>query len=337
MPSSVEPVVIAMDWGGTWARAAVADRSGQLLWSDRRPNVPGGTRRQLLDGAEDVLGKALEQYAGRPVEAIGVAAAGPIDTENGTFHNPPNLGVLDGVSLRPLWEQRFGLPVFVGNDANLAALGEYHFGAGRDARGMGHPVRTLVYITVSTGVGGGVIDHGRMLLGAEGMAAEVGHMVMDSSPNAPRCQCGNYGCLEALTSGLSIARLAQERLAAGESGSSLAGILPENLDAGGVFAAASAGDALASGIIDEVLHYLSLGLVNLLHLFNPDVIVLGGGVTDGIRDAGLLETIKERMAGRAMSPRHQDFSLVSTGLGYTGGMVGAAALAWQELGHAPGG
>ena len=337
MPSSGESVVIAMDWGGTWARAAVADRSGQLLWSDRRPNVPGGTRQQLLDGAEDVLGKALEWRKGRSVEAIGVAAAGPIDTDNGTFHNPPNLGVLDGVSLKPLWEQRFGLPVFVGNDANLAALGEYHFGAGRDARGMGRPVRTLVYVTVSTGVGGGVIDHGRMLLGAEGMAAEVGHMVMDSSPNAPRCQCGNYGCLEALTSGLSIARMARERLAAGESGSPLASISPDNLEAGAVFAAASEGDPLASGIIDEVLHYLSLGLVNLLHLFNPDIIVLGGGVTDGIRDAGLLETIKERMVGRAMSSRHREFSLIATGLGYTGGMVGAAALAWQEWGRSPGG
>ena len=337
MPSSSEPVVIAMDWGGTWARAGVADRSGQLLWSGRRPNVSGGTQRQLLDGAEDILAKALEWCAGRPVEAIGVAAAGPIDTDNGTFHNPPNLGVLDGVSLKPLWEERFGLPVFVGNDANLAALGEYHFGAGQDARGMGRPVRTLIYVTVSTGVGGGVIDHGRMLLGTEGMAAEVGHMVMDSSSNAPQCQCGNYGCLEALTSGLSIARMARERLASGRIRSSLGGISPDNLDAGDVFAAASAGEALASEIIDQVLHHLSLGLVNLLHLFNPDIIVLGGGVTDGIRDAGLLEDIKERVSGRAMSPRHREFSLVATGLGYTGGMVGAAALAWEQLGHAPGG
>ena len=337
MPSSSEPVVIAMDWGGTWARAGVADRSGQLLWSGRRPNVSGGTQRQLLDGAEDILAKALEWCSGRPVDAIGVAAAGPIDTDNGTFHNPPNLGVLGGVSLKPLWEERFGLPVFVGNDANLAALGEYHFGAGQDARGMGRPVRTLIYVTVSTGVGGGVIDHGRMLLGAEGMAAEVGHMVMDSSSNAPQCQCGNYGCLEALTSGLSIARMARERLASGRIGSSLTGISPDNLDAGDVFAAAFTGDALASEIIDQVLHHLSLGLVNLLHLFNPDIIVLGGGVTDGIRDAGLLEDIKERVAGRAMSPRHREFSLVATGLGYTGGMVGAAALAWEELGHAPGG
>ncbi len=335
-----EPVVVAMDWGGTWARAAVANQNGELLWETRQPNVRNGSREQLLNDAESVLQQAIAQCRDRVIAGIGIAAAGPIDVETGTFHAPPNLPMLDGVSLKSRWESKFGYPVFVGNDANLAALGEYYFGAGHDARRQGRQVRTLIYVTVSTGVGGGVIDHGRMLLGAEGMAAEVGHMVLDRSPNAPRCNCGNYGCLEALTSGISIARIARQRAASfdgttDDGTTELSGIAPDDLDSRAVFAAAARGDVLACRVVEEATEWLALGLTNLLHLFNPDIIVLGGGVTDALRQNRLLEAIQGRMRDQAMSPRHHNFSLVATNLGYTGGMVGAASLAWQQLGLTP--
>ena len=117
---------------------------------------------------------------------------------------------MNGVSLKDLWEPKLELPVHVGNDANLAALGEFVYGAGLEARHSRQDTNSLVYVTVSTGVGGGVIDRGRMLLGTHGLAAEVGHMVIDRRPDAPLCQCGNTGCLEALASGTSIARVARQ-------------------------------------------------------------------------------------------------------------------------------
>ncbi len=335
MVGNGEPVVVAMDWGGTWVRGAVAGQNGQLLWETRQPNVPGGSREQLLDGAESVLQQAIGWGQDRPIAGIGIAAAGPIDVETGTFHAPPNLQVLDGVSLKALWESRFGLPVFIGNDANLAALGEYYFGAGHDARRHGNQVRTLVYVTFSTGVGGGVIDHGRMLLGAEGMAAEVGHMIIERGPGAPQCKCGGCGCLEALASGLSIARIARERVAAAGAGSVLAEMAGDDIGPQTVFDAAARGDALAGQVVAEVTQSVALGLTNLLHLFNPDLIVLGGGVTDSLRQGGLLAVIEDRMRELAMSPRHGSFSLVATNLGYTSGLVGAASLAWQQLGLMP--
>ncbi len=146
-------VVVAMDWGGTWARGGVIDRNGEILWSSRLPNVAGGSKEQLLEDAESVLRQAIDWCGNRQIAGIGVAAAGPIDVETGIFHAPPNLAVLDGVSLKQVWEDKLGYSVFIGNDANLAALGEFYYGAGLEPREPGGKINTLVYVTVSTGVG----------------------------------------------------------------------------------------------------------------------------------------------------------------------------------------
>jgi len=331
----IPEVVVAMDWGGTWARASVADKNGQLLWDTRLPNVVGGSKEQLLEDAESVLRQAIDWCGERQIAGIGIAAAGPIDADTGTFYAPPNLAVLDGVSIKEMWESKLGYPVFIGNDANLAALGELNYGAGLDARNQGRPIRTLVYVTVSTGVGGGVMDRGQMLLGANGMASEVGHMTIDSSEGAPRCQCGNTGCLESLASGTSIARAARVKLNdTSLLPSLLAGHDVESITAEAVFVAAAQGDRLSRSVLDGVVWALSVGLTNLLHLFNPDIIVLGGGVTRGLIEADLLGSINDGILQRAMSERHKNFSLVSSKLGDSVGMIGAASLVWQELGLA---
>ena len=331
----IPEVVVAMDWGGTWARASVADKNGQLLWDTRLPNVVGGSKEQLLEDAESVLRQAIDWCGERQIAGIGIAAAGPIDADTGTFYAPPNLAVLDGVSIKEMWESKLGYPLFIGNDANLAALGELNYGAGLDARNQGRPIRTLVYVTVSTGVGGGVMDRGQMLLGANGMASEVGHMTIDSSEGAPRCQCGNTGCLESLASGTSIARAARVKLNdTSLLPSLLAGHDVESITAEAVFAAAAQGDRLSRSVLDGVVWALSVGLTNLLHLFNPDIIVLGGGVTRGLIEADLLGSINDGILQRAMSERHKNFSLVSSKLGDSVGMIGAASLVWQELGLA---
>ncbi len=159
-------------------------------------------------------------------------------------------------------------------------------------------------------------------------------MVIDSSETAPTCQCGNTGCLEALASGTAVARIARARLVEAGVQSTLSGGDIDSITAEAVFEAAAQGDELAQGVLDGVVAALSVGLTNLLHLFDPDVIVLGGGVTQGLSDAGLMDQIKGAIVARAMSERHRNVALVVTKLGDSVGMVGAASLVWRELGLA---
>ena len=328
-------VAVAMDWGGTWTRAAVVDREGNFQWQSRVANAAGASKDQLLEVAGNLLTEAIEQGGSRSLAGVGVAVAGPVDSETGTLSDPPNLPLLDGVSLKTLWEPSLGCPVLVGNDANLAALGEYRFGAGRVNREQPVPPRTLVYITVSTGIGGGVVDRGQMFLGANGLAAEIGHMTIDSGGAAPQCQCGNRGCLESMASGTAIARIAAVRVSGEESRIlEYAGGKVEAITSEIVFQAAAQGDVLANAILDGVVFALGVGLTNVLHLYNPDLVVLGGGVTTGLAQLDLLPRIQALMMERAMSKRHKDFRLAPSQLGDAVGMAGAAALVWQESGGA---
>ena len=180
MSSSLQTVV-AMDWGGTWIRVAAVGQDGSITWQDRVASPKQGAQSQLLEAAGAILRQGVEQSRERGLAGLGIAVAGPVDTATGTLFDPPNLPALNGVSLKTRWETEFGYPVWVGNDANLAALGEFFHGAGKEAREQGSPPTTLVYMTVSTGIGGGVVDQGRMFLGSNGLAAEVGHMVIDRS------------------------------------------------------------------------------------------------------------------------------------------------------------
>ncbi len=328
-----EQVVVAMDWGGTWARASVIDRQGRLLWSSRRGNSSDPAREAIIQNATELIRQGIDWARDKSIAGIGVAVAGPVDAETGTLYDPPNLPTLNGVSLKSQWEPVLGYPVHVGNDATLAALGEFHFGAGRQASDGGNPPATLVYVTVSTGIGGGVVYRGKPFLGAHGLAGEVGHQVIDTGPQAPACQCGSSGCLEALASGTAIARIARDRLAQeGRDGFLIEPGDPASLTAETVFQAAAQGDGLAISILDDAASALSVGLVNLLHLYNPDLIVLGGGVTIGLVELNLVDQVRDRMLVRAMSRRHRDVTLVTSTLGDAVGMVGAASLVWQEVG-----
>ena len=327
-------VALAMDWGGTWSRIAVVNREGEILWQSRVRNAAGAGKEQLLTDTEALVQQAKDWCGtGRSVAGLGIAAAGPVDSDTGTLREPPNLAPLNGVSLKALWEPKLELPVHVGNDANLAALGEFVYGAGLEARHSRQDTNSLVYVTVSTGVGGGVIDRGRMLLGTHGLAAEVGHMVIDRRPDAPLCQCGNTGCLEALASGTSIARVARELAAHQEHKSSvLAELEPALISAERVFDAAAQGDTLAWTILNDVIDSLAVGLTNLLSLYNPNLLVMGGGVTFGLVGMGLLPRIYSQMQQRAMTEGHKDFRLIPSRLGDAPGMMGAACLVWSQPG-----
>ena len=273
------------------------------------------------------------QQAGGPVAGIGAAVAGPVEPTTGTFFQPPNLMVLDGISFKALWEEAFQVPVWVGNDANLAALGEHYFGAGKESADKGHPVKTLFYVTVSTGVGGGVVDKGSVFLGANGLTAEIGHTMVDTTVDALQCQCGARGCLEAIASGTGIERIAKQKLASGGfPDSALAALDAGLVDSAAVCDAAEKKDSLALSILEGAVSALAVGLTNVVHLFNPDMIVLGGGVTDGLVKLDLLPEIDRQIRDRAMSELHKEFQLTSARLGDSVGLAGAAALVWDQLG-----
>ena len=329
---STPQVVVAMDWGGTWTRTAVIDRQGEILWQAREPNPQNGTKEEYLSNAEKLLSNAIQQ-AGGPVAGIGAAVAGPVEPTTGTFFQPPNLMVLDGISFKALWEKAFQVPVWVGNDANLAALGEHYFGAGKESADKGRPVKTLFYVTVSTGVGGGVVDKGSVFLGANGLTAEIGHTLVDTTVDALQCQCGARGCLEAMASGTGIERIAKQKLASGGfPDSALAALDAGLVDSEAVFDAAEKNDSLALSILEGAVSALAVGLTNVVHLFNPDMIVLGGGVTDGLVKLDLLPEIDRQIHDRAMSELHKEFQLTSARLGDSVGLAGAAALVWDQLG-----
>ena len=326
--------MLAMDWGGTWCRVALVDQQGEILWQARRPNPRSGNTAQYLALADTLLAEAfaLEDLL---AEGVGIAVAGPVDPESGVLYQPPNLMALDGVSLKNLWRERYGLPVVLGNDANLAAIGEFHFGAGRDAAQAGRPHRSLFYVTVSTGIGGGVVERGSLLLGANGLTAEVGHTTVDTSSAAPRCQCGKAGCLEAISSGTAIANYARSALAEGRHPeSALAALAPNDLTARAVVAAAVQGDVFANAVIARAVDGLAVGLANVVHLFNPDLVILGGGVSEGLSQLNLLPRIKQGIHDRLMSELHKVFELVPSVLGDNSGLLGAAAAAW-ELAESP--
>ena len=330
------PAMLAVDWGGTWCRMGLIDRHGEVLWQARRPNPRAGSSDDYLALAAGLLNEAFT-VEGIRAPAIGIAVAGPVDPDSGILYQPPNLMALDGVSLKRIWQEQHGLPVVVGNDANLAAMGEFHYGAGRDAAQAGHPPKSLFYVTVSTGIGGGAVmripglPEAALLLGANGLTAEVGHTTVDTNVGAPLCQCGKRGCLEAVSSGTAIANYARAALAEGRHrDSALAAVAPEEISSRTVAAAAVQGDAFSRAVMSRACEGLAVGLANMVHLFNPDLIILGGGVSEGLTQLNLLPTIRQGIHDRLMSELHKAFDLVPSVLGDNSGLLGAAAAAWEQ-------
>lgn len=303
-------VYIAVDLGGTNIRAARCDPEGRILARVGWPTRPE-------EGLEAVMGRIFEAIQavwpdGAPVEAIGVGVPGPLDPRTGVVITAPNLG-WENVPLGDRLRERFGVPCFIGNDANLAALGEWRYGAGR---GHDH----LVYLTVSTGIGGGVITHGVLLEGAHGLGAELGHIVVEAR-EGPRCGCGRIGCLEALASGTAIARMAQEAWARGEP---IPWPDPSAVTAADVAEAAARGDPTAGAIMDRAAFYLGVGIATFWHIFNPTLIILGGGVMK--TGDWFLEKIRAYARERAMRPDYVT-PIVRAALGDDVGLLGALAYA----------
>lgn len=309
--------LIGVDLGGTQIRAGLFMENGELI---ERVNTltkaeegPSAVIKRITALVENVMDKIVRSEGKQSILGIGIGSPGPLDVFEGTILSPPNLHGWVNIPLRSILETHFQLPVFLNNDANAAALGEYYFGAGKGKK-------NVVYMTISTGVGTGVIDNGHLLLGDNGSSAEVGHMTLN--PHGPMCGCGNRGCLEAYASGTGIVNRTIEAL----KQSSVSSLLKnkKSLTSKDVFEAAKLDDPLAKEIVEETREYLGAGLLNVIHLYNPEMIIFGGGVSK----AGnyLLQPSIEFAKEKAMKPLADKLQFTMAQLGDDVGLVGAAAL-----------
>lgn len=309
--------VIGVDLGGTKISTAISTIEGNIL-----ANVVLPTKAE--EGEMAVLGRIIqsidEVIAGAStstdeIEAIGIGSPGPLDAKKGVIITTPNLPFKNYNLVQPL-KEKYNIPVYLDNDANVAAIGEYMFGGGKGKD-------SIVYFTVSTGVGGGAVLNGKVYRGHTSNALEIGHTTVD--PNGPRCNCGNLGCLEAISSGTSIAKRGREAVATNVETSLKKYDVVTSYE---VFKEAEAGDEVSKDIIDNALTYLGIGVANAIATFDPEMIIIGGGVSK----AGdiVFDTVKKVVNKRCFKSMAESCEIVPAGLGSDAGVVGAVALAIIE-------
>lgn len=309
--------VIGVDLGGTKISTAISTIDGNIL-----ANVVLPTKAE--EGEKAVLGRIFQSIdevinkvntSTDEIEAIGIGSPGPLDAKKGIIITTPNLPFKNYNLVQPL-KDKYNISVYLDNDANVAAIGEYMFGAGKGKD-------NIVYFTVSTGVGGGAVLNGRVYRGHTSNALEIGHTTVD--PNGPRCNCGNLGCLEAISSGTSIAKRGREAVATNVETSLKKYDVITSYE---VFKEAEAGDEVSKDIINNAMTYLGIGVANAISTFDPEMIIIGGGVSK----AGdvVFDTVKKVVNKRCFKSMAESCEIVPAGLGSDAGVVGAVALAIIE-------
>ncbi len=307
--------IIAVDVGGTHLRAAAYTPEQLKPEAQERAET-----RASEPGAFDRLVKVVEDVwpDGQEVNAIGVASPGPLDPHTGYILRTPNIKEWQNFPLGPNLSRHFGVPVFLNNDAKLAGLAEWKFGAGK-----GH--HHVLYLTVSTGVGAGVISNDHLIQGHQGLATELGHTIVD--PDGPLCSCGYAGHLEAFSSGPAIVKYVLAELEAGRQSRLKPG---PTLSPASVAEAALAGDGLARSAYGRAGKYLGIAVASFLHVFNPSILIFGGGVSQ----AGplLFEPFEASLRERVFHPRYlENLTITKAALGDDAGLLGAMGLAQISL------
>jgi glucokinase len=307
--SETRAPVLALDIGGTKLAAGVVDGTGEVhsfvVVPTQRDEGPDAVLHRLWD-----LGRRAVEESGvawAELGAVGIGCGGPLDAAAGVLIAPPHLPGWHDIPIAALAAEAYELPVVLENDATAAAAGEHRWGAGKGSANM-------VYLTISTGVGGGVVIDGRLYRGACGNGGELGHVTVDW--HGRRCRsCGRLGCLEAYVSGTSIAERAREAGLDVASAEELA-------------ASAAANDALAARVWDETVEALACGVVSIVNLFEPELLVLGGGVTRS--GDQLFVPLREQVAAAAMKPAGDVARIVPSAFGDLVGVVGAAAIVYDR-------
>lgn len=318
---SDERLVAGVDLGGTKILTLVFDAQNQAVGRDQRPtdDEDGGPEAVMQRMAASVVAAA----AGRRLSGVGISAAGPVDLRRGVVTTPPNLKGWKDVPLQSRLSELLGLPCTLSHDADCGAVAEHRLGAGRGAS-------NLIYVTLGTGVGGGLILDGKLYSGTSGSAGEIGHMLVE--PQGRRCNCGRVGCLEAMMGGAYLALDAQDIVTAEPQGvlARLVREQGEEPDARLLSEAADAGDASADAVIRRAGAYLGAGLVNLVNVFNPEVIVLGGSLLAfGQRYFGPAREVLQR---DAFEQPLRDVRVVEAQLGSDAPAIGAALIARDHSG-----
>lgn len=309
-------VYIAVDLGGTHIRAA-SYRQGDTNSLIHKKIKTRDDNQSVIERIFALINAVIPQN--EEVSAIGIAVPGPVNPRDGVIVRAPNIPEWKNLPLAEKLFAHFGVPAFLGNDANLAALGEWRYGAGQ-----GH--QHLLYFTVSTGIGGGVISDGKLLEGAHGLGAEFGHVTILA--DGPMCSCGQRGHLEALASGTAIANYVRDALDDPTRESSLRSRTERNAQS--IAEAAREGDPLALEAYQRAGRYLGIGVASFLHIFNPSIVILGGGVSYSgeLIFAPLRESLKAHVFSQSYL---ENFTITSAALGDDAGLLGALALAEMKI------
>jgi glucokinase-like ROK family protein len=314
---------IGVEIGVDFISLLLTDFIAEPIWWKRVVIDPPEEQDQLIELATEMTQQALEranQAKLRPL-GIGLGVPGLVEVNQGILTLAPNLH-WNNVPLRAIWTKRFNLPVFVENEANAAALGEYYYGV---ARG----VQNFIYLSGGIGLGGGVVIHGQLFRGANGYAAEIGHISMD--PLGENCGCGKRGCWETQVSPRALLRRIQHRLAGGEKS------LLEDMAAGDlgtltfecVVGAARQNDTLACTALEEIGHYLGVGIANLVNIFNPELVVLGGALN--LASPFIVPAIEKTVKAYALKPSSQTLRIAASALGTDACIVGTIALVVDDI------
>ena len=290
---------LGIDIGGTRMRAGVIAPDGTVLSRAECPTPASAAPNEIVARVAEIVLRATRDHPPGAIGSAGVGAPGPLDVPRGVAIATPTIRGFVEYPLRDAIAKAIGLPTYLEHDGHAAAYGEWKFGAGR-----GHA--NMLFVTISTGIGGGAVVDGALQCGRLGMAAHVGHMTID--PHGPRCACGNSGCWEAIAAGPAFSAAARELG------------FP---DGAAVFVAARAGQRKAIDLIERQAFWLAIGLVNLIHIYSPDIVVLGGGVTNGL-DV-MRPFLQSHITARAMPP-FRCVPFVRAELNDNSGLIGAAAL-----------
>ena len=314
-----QQIALGIDLGGTNLRSAAVTAGGEIVYETHRPTFAIEGVDSVIDRIALAIREAADKSGVATDVPVGVAAPGPLDPRTGIVHFAPNLPGWRDVQLRDRLQELTGRPVLLGNDANAAALGEFIFGAGKGSQNM-------IYVGLGTGVGGGVISEGRLIDGARGMGGELGHVSVDL--DGPRCTCGSSGCIEAFSSSWSITHEATLLVSSGRGAAILAAAADGKVGPRAVGAAAASGDPAARALLERAGTALGAGLANFINIFNTEIIVLGGGVSE--IGEPLLDPVRRAINAFAMPVMRRDVQLIPSSLGLKTGIYGSAALVFYE-------
>jgi len=312
---------IGIDLGGTKILTAVADDNGEIIARVKLATETELGQERIKKNIFKSIYKVLEKTDIKieKIKSIGIGSPGPLNVEKGIIYESANLPIKN-MEIVDLIEKETGINTYLQNDANTAALGEKVFGVGKEAD-------DLLYITISTGVGGGIIINGKIYYGHTGNAGEIGHMTVD--PTGPKCGCGNYGCLESFSSGTAIKNMAKKAIENDESTLIKKLAKDQKLSAKLVAKAAAKGDQKALDIFAKAGYYLGIGIANLVNIFNPEMIILGGGVLKA--KEYFLDRAKEEFKKRALKAPADIVKIKEAVLEDEIGVKGAIALAMQKV------